>query len=73
MTEALRHVDKFESDILCGTWYFGADGARHNANNTLRESVTDGKSWKAVAGCAKITDPELADIRAFEAKLGITR
>jgi len=73
VTEALRHVDKFESDILCGTWYFGADGARHNANNTLRESVTDGKSWKAVAGCAKITDPELADIRAFEAKLGITR
>lgn len=73
VTTALRGVTKFESDILCSSWYFGADAPRHNANNTLRTSVTGGNTWKAVAGCARIVDPELADIRAYESKAGIVR
>jgi branched-chain amino acid transport system substrate-binding protein len=73
VSAALRKVDKFESDILCSSWYYGADAPRHNANNTLRTSITSGKNWKAVATCAKIVDPELADIRAYESKAGIAR
>ncbi len=73
VSAALRNVNKFDSDILCSSWYFGADAPRHNANNTLRTSVSSGSSWRAIAACAKIVDPELADIRAYESKAGISR
>lgn len=72
VADALRHVNDFQSDILCSRWYYGADAARHNANNTLRNSVTDGNGWRVAGPCARVTDPELADIRAYEAKSGIT-
>lgn len=73
VSAALRDVKKFESDILCGAWYLGADAPRHNANNTLRNSVTSGNTWKVVSECTNSADPELADIRAYESKNGIAR
>lgn len=73
VSEALRAVKDFKSDILCSSWYMGAELPRHNANNTLRTSITSNGTWKVVSECAKITDPELADIRDYEAKAGIAR
>lgn len=70
---ALRAVKDFKSDILCGGWYMGAELPRHNANNTLRTSITSSNTWKVVSDCAKVVDPELADIRDYEAKAGIVR
>jgi branched-chain amino acid transport system substrate-binding protein len=66
---ALRGVDNFQSDILCSAWYYGAEAARHNADNTLRNAIVDGKSWKVVSPCTKVVDPELADIREYEQKV----
>lgn len=66
---ALSEVKTFESDILCAPWYYGAELSRHNANNTLRNAITDNGKWKTVSECAAVNDPELTDIRAFEATL----
>jgi len=73
VSDALRHVDRFESDILCRPWYFGTDALRHNANNTLRMSVTSGERWKPVSDCTPVNDPELADLLPYQEKLGIKR
>jgi len=73
VSDALRKVSKFESDILCTSWYFGADAARHNANSVLRTSIVDENAWKVVSPCTKVVDPELADIRAYEQKSGMDR
>ncbi len=73
VSEALRGVKKFDSDILCSSWYMGAELPRHNANNTLRTSITSGNTGKVVSECSKVVDPELADIRAYEQKAGIVR
>jgi branched-chain amino acid transport system substrate-binding protein len=73
VTAALKGVRDFQSDILCAPWYYGADAPRHNANNVLRMAVTDGDTWKVVSECTPVDDPELADIRAYEEKMGMGR
>lgn len=73
VTDALGQVTSFESDIFCAPWYFGKGAARQNANNTSRMAVTSGGTWKTVSDCRPSQDPELADIRAFEAKAGINQ
>ena len=73
VTAALKAVAGFESDILCRPWYYGADAPRHNANSSLRMALTDGDTWKVVSDCTPVDDPELADILAYEAKMGIKR
>lgn len=73
VTAALFDVAAFESDIFCSTWYVGKDTARQNANNASRMSVSNGETWEVVSDCRASGDPELADIRAYEAAAGISK
>jgi len=70
VTQAIAGM-KFESDILCAPWYFGAGQTRHNANSTTRMSVSEGGKWKVVSQCAASPDPELDDIRTYERSIGL--
>lgn len=71
VTDALRKVGDFRSDILCKPFYVGA-GNRHNANNAGPVMVVDGDGFTQVsAGCLTADDPELVDVRADEQKLGL--
>lgn len=69
VSAAVRKVKGFESDIFCAPWYFGEGQPRHNANSTTRMAVSEGGKWKVISDCAPSPDPELKDIRAFEASL----
>lgn len=71
VTAALKKVDDFQSDILCATWYIGADQPRQNANHTTRMAVTAGDGWKTVTDCRASQDVELTDIIAYEKEAGI--
>ncbi|ROZ71292.1 ABC transporter substrate-binding protein [Ramlibacter sp. WS9] len=71
VTDALRKVSNFRSDILCKPFYVGA-GNRHNANNSGPMVVIDGNGFAgASAGCLTADDPELVDVRADEKKLSL--
>jgi len=71
VSNALRQVVGFKSDILCTPFYVG-DGDRHNANHAGPISQVSGSGFKQVsAGCIVADDPELADVRAQEKKLGM--
>ena len=70
VTQALRDVKDFHSDILCGPFYVGP-GERHNANNSGRMAQSNGTGWKTEASCQAVDDPQLSDIRALEQKLAL--
>lgn len=70
LSDALRQVKNFRSDILCGPFYVGP-GERHNANNAGRMAQSTGTGWKTEAECQAVDDPQLADIRALEQKLAL--
>lgn len=65
VTEALRAVKDFHTDMMCGPWYFGK-GARHNPNHTGMIAVTHDGGWQTVGSCFSDDDPELDDIFAAE-------
>ena len=67
--EAIRAIES-ESDLLCGTWYYG-DGDVHNANHAGRVVTMTDDEFEEQQGCAKIEDPALEDILATEADRGI--
>jgi branched-chain amino acid transport system substrate-binding protein len=68
---ALRGIKGFKSDILCRPFYVG-DGARHNANSSGPIAQVSGGGFKQVSnGCLAAADPELADLREQEKKLGL--
>jgi branched-chain amino acid transport system substrate-binding protein len=69
VSAAVRQVKDFKSDIFCAPWYFGDGQPRHNANSTTRMAVAEGGKWKVVSDCAPSPDPELKDVRDFEASL----
>ena len=69
VSTALRNVSGFKSDMLCKPFYVGG-GARHNANNSGPVVTVSGNGFHLhSADCLTAADPELADIRADEAKL----
>ncbi|MBI5722291.1 MAG: ABC transporter substrate-binding protein [Burkholderiales bacterium] len=71
VSAALRNVKGFKSDILCRPFYVG-DGARHNANASGPIAQVSGNGFKQVSkGCLLASDPELADLREQEKKLGL--
>jgi branched-chain amino acid transport system substrate-binding protein len=71
VSDALRKVTDFRSDILCKPFYVG-NGNRHNANNSGPMTLVDGNGFAAVpGGCVSSNDPELADVRDDEKKLGL--
>jgi len=53
--------------------YFADGHPRHNANASTRMSVLKDGKWQQVSPCAVSPDPELQDIRAYEARAGIRR
>jgi branched-chain amino acid transport system substrate-binding protein len=61
VSNALRVVKDFQSDMLCSSWYFGA-GTRHNANHSGLIAVAHDGGWKTEGSCFEIDDPELDDI-----------
>lgn len=67
VTEALRAVQSYDTDLMCGDWYFG-DGDRHQANHSGRivKLVADGIGFETVKDCHEVLDPELADVLAAE-------
>jgi branched-chain amino acid transport system substrate-binding protein len=70
VTTALRAVTGFKTDMLCSAWYFG-DGTEHNANNVGRIVKLTGEGdtgFTAEKGCTPVEDPDLASIRAAEAR-----
>jgi branched-chain amino acid transport system substrate-binding protein len=71
VSAALRNVKGFKSDILCRPFYVG-NGARHNANSSGPIAQVSGNGFKLVSpGCLMAADPELADLREQEKKLGL--
>jgi len=71
VSAAVRKIKNFQSDILCSPWYFADGHTRHNANASTRMSVLKDGKWQALSGCAASPDPELKDIRAYEARAGM--
>jgi branched-chain amino acid transport system substrate-binding protein len=72
VTAALRHVNRFESDMFCAPWYIGS-APRHNANHAGPVSeVKDGKLVPKPI-CVESEDPELDDVHAFEKTIGIAK
>lgn len=71
MTEALRGVTNFETDLMCGSWYFGPDIGLHNANHAGRVvRLVDG-AWEVATDCFEVEDPDLAPILEIEAAGGL--
>lgn len=68
VSEALRQVSDFRSDILCKPFYVGK-GARHNANASGPMARSSGTGWTITSECIAADDPELADLRADEKKM----
>lgn len=69
--QALGKVDNFRSDILCGPWYFDASAIHHNPNHYTGMSVVENGKWKQIEACQPSEDPGLADLLAYEKKMGI--
>jgi branched-chain amino acid transport system substrate-binding protein len=65
LSDALRAVKDFHTDMLCSPWYFGS-GTRHNANHSGLIAVAHDGDWKPEGACFEIDDPELDDIVAAE-------
>lgn len=71
VSTALREVRNFKSDILCRPFYVG-DGERHNANTGGPIAQVSSGGFKLVtSGCLSAEEPELADVRANEKRMGL--
>lgn len=71
VTAAVQGVEGFESDIFCTPWYFADGLGRNNANWHTRMAVADGGEWTVISECAPSPDPQLDDVRAYEAENGL--
>ena len=69
LTNAIRTLDPFTSDMLCGPWYFGASLSRHNANHAGPIALVKDGKFDIVSGCIEAQDPELESIRTYERTL----
>jgi branched-chain amino acid transport system substrate-binding protein len=72
VTAAVQNMEPYETDILCGPWYWGGPEATRHQPNHVTETVTirDGK-FEYVEGCYPVLDPDLGPIVAIEKELGI--
>lgn len=63
VSDAMRAIDGYETDMICGDWYFG-DGDRHHPNHAGRivQLVDVGIGFTTLEDCTEVADPELADI-----------
>jgi branched-chain amino acid transport system substrate-binding protein len=70
VTEAIRGIKNYTSDLLCGPYYVG-NGDRHMPNhaNTMVQMVSGG--YKVVGECTDVDSAYLEPYRADEKALGI--
>ena len=66
VSQALKAMKGFRSDMMCGPWYFG-EGNEHNANHAGSVAVVENGKFVTKASCFEIEDPALANIRKMEA------
>ncbi|MGQ0617188.1 MAG: ABC transporter substrate-binding protein [Acidimicrobiia bacterium] len=68
VSEALRGIDDYETDLLCGPWYFGEaqDHTPNHAGRIVRQ-VADGIRFETIKECFEVPDPDLDAILAAEA------
>jgi branched-chain amino acid transport system substrate-binding protein len=71
VSDALRAVTNYETDLMCTPWYFGP-GDRHNANHAGRMAQinADGE-YELTQECQEVADAELADVLALEQSEGL--
>jgi branched-chain amino acid transport system substrate-binding protein len=70
VTQALRAVRDYRTDLLCRPWYFG-EGDRHLPNHAgmMLQLVAGG--FKTVSGCFDIESDYLLPIQSIERRQGI--
>lgn len=66
VTDAIRAVKGYKTDVMCGPWYFGP-GDEHNANHKGSVAVVQGGKFVTKESCFEIDDPDLTNIRKMEA------
>ena len=71
VSQALKTMKGFRSDIMCGPWYFG-EGDEHNANHAGSVAVIENNKFVTKASCFQIDDPDLVNIRKQEAASHMT-
>jgi len=71
VSQALKTMKGFRSDIMCGPWYFG-EGDEHNANHAGSVAVIENNKFVTKASCFQIDDPDLMNIRKQEAATHVT-
>lgn len=70
VTVALRAVTNYQSDLMCGPWYFG-EADRHMPNHAgIMVRVVDG-GFETLQGCFEVESSYLEPILAIERELGI--
>ncbi len=68
---AIQGIKAYESDLNCGSWYFGP-GDRHNANHAGRiVTITESGEYALAQDCQEHDDPELADVLELESSEGL--
>jgi len=73
VTDALKAVKGYKSDLLCSPWYFGP-GTTHNANHAgLMVKLEAGGKWSVTKPCFEVEDPALAPILELEKSQGLTK
>jgi branched-chain amino acid transport system substrate-binding protein len=75
VTAAVEVMKPYNTDILCGPWYWGGPGAtEHQGNHITRTVVIHNGGFKFVEGCFPVADPSYAkSIIPTEEKLGINK
>jgi len=74
VTAAIQNMKPYETDILCGPWYWGGpDAPRHQPNHiTSTVTIEDGK-YKYLEQCYPVLDPDLGPLVEIEKKMGINK
>ncbi|MGH7073715.1 MAG: ABC transporter substrate-binding protein [Stellaceae bacterium] len=74
VTKAIENMKPYDTDIVCGPWYWGGPAAtRHQANHITRIWTIHNGKFKLVEGCYPDLDPGLKPIIAIEKKMGINK
>ncbi len=71
MTEALKAVKNFRTDLLCGPWYFG-DAAVHQPNHAGVQMVIKSTGFEVVQDCFEVKGGVFDDLMAKEKAEGLT-
>jgi len=71
VSRAIVGIKSYQTDLLCGSWYFG-QASRHNANHATRFAKLQNGAYVPTGGCVQTADPDIAPILALEKSQGLT-